>query len=347
MSFLSPLADLLSNAILFGTVIMLGALGEILTEKTGHLNLGIPGIVYLGGFGGWLGGFIFEKFVFAGLSGPVAGIILILISITFAIIFAVLGGLLYAFFTVSLRCNQNVTGLALTFISVGICSFGGQYALKELGYTGYAKATMTSDAFSWCLNIQFKMQGMDVVPAFFGKVFLGYGIMIFVAIIIAILMHLILTRTNVGLSLRSIGESPASADAQGINVNLYKYFGICIGAAIAGLGGVTYVMNYSSGIWATANSIESLGWLAVALVIFSTWKPLNAIWGSYLFALMFWIYNSAKSLFGINLNTVATYAVQMLPYLVTIIVLVLVSFRKKKELQPPASLGLSYFREDR
>ena len=341
---ITALSDLIHTSILFGSIIMLGALGEIITEKSGHLNLGIPGIIYLGGFGGWMGGFIFEKYIFT-FSG--AGPLLVLVSLIFALIFAALGGLIYAFFTVTLKSNQNITGLALTYLSVGICSFGGQYLLKVLGYSGYAKAVTTSNAFSWCFNIQFKMQALDGAGAFFGNVLLGYGLMVFVALGIAITMHFVLKKTNVGLSLRSVGESPATADAQGINVNRYKYLAITIGAAIAGLGGVTYVMNYSGGIWATANSIESLGWLSVALVIFATWRPINAIWGSYLFALLFWLYNYAHSLFGWTTNTATTYALQMLPYVISILVLVIVSLRKKKELQPPASLGLSYFREYR
>lgn len=341
-SFMLPLADYINNAIIFGTVIMFAALGEILTEKTGHLNLGIPGIVFLGGFGGWLGGFVFEKFIFADSAA-----LLIIITLLFSIIFAVIGGLIYSFFTVSLRCNQNVTGLALTFLSVGTCSFGGQFVLKTLGYTGYAKATQTVEAFSWCLNNELKLGASGGYAQFFGKALLSYGFMIFVAIIIAVAMHIVFKRTNVGLSIRAVGESPSTADAQGINVNKVKYFCICIGAAIAGLGGVTYVMNYQNGIWATANSIESLGWLAVALVIFSTWKPLNAIWGSYLFAFLYWLYNYTNSLFGISLNSKLTFLMQMLPYLITIIVLIIVSLRKKKELQPPGALGTSYFREDR
>jgi len=349
--FFSSFSSLINSAVIFGTVIMFGALGEILTEKSGHLNLGIPGIVYLGGFGGWLGGFIFEKYVF-GITNPntvtpFISIMLILITIIFAIVFAVIGGLLYALFTVTLRSNQNVTGLSLTYLSVGICSFGGQFALKSLGYSGYAKATATTNAFSWCFNNQFKMQSLNGFGAFVGNAFLSYGILIYVAIAIAIAMFLVLKKTNVGLSLRSIGESPSSADAQGINVIKFKYFSICIGAAIAGLGGVTYVMNYSSGIWATANKIESLGWLAVALVIFSTWKPINAIWGSYLFAALYWLYQYTKGLFNLQLNTIGQYALQMLPYLISIIVLIIVSLRKKKELQPPEALGLPYFREDR
>lgn len=340
---LTAIGSYINLAILFGTVVMFGALGEILTEKTGHLNLGTPGIVYLGGFGGWLGSFLAEK-----VMGVEFAPLLVIIAIVFSVLFAAIGGLIYAFFTVTLRCNQNVTGLALTFLGVGVCSFGGQYTLKTLGFSGTGKAVITSDAFTWCLNIQLKLGGSESnFVRFIGDAFLGYGFLVFVAIAIAIIMHLILKKTNVGLSLRSIGENPATADAQGINVTKYKYFGIVIGAAIAGLGGLTYVMNYSSGIWSTANNIEALGWLSVALVIFATWRPLNAIWGSYLFAFLYWLYNYVNSLFGLVINQQQQYALQMLPYVITIIVLIIVSLRKKKELQPPNNLGVSYFREDR
>ena len=108
-----------------------------------------------------------------------------------------------------------------------------------------------------------------------------------------------------------------------------------------------YVLDYNQGIWATTGQIEALGWLAVALVIFTTWKPLNAIWGAYLFGMLYWLYQFLPSILGIKVASYITDLVQMVPYVVTIVVLVVVSFRKKKENQPPESLGLSYFREER
>ena len=150
-----------------------------------------------------------------------------------------------------------------------------------------------------------------------------------------------------GLNLRAVGENPATADAAGINVTLYKYAATCVGAAICGLGGLYYVLDYNQGIWATTDQIEALGWLAVALVIFTTWKPLNAIWGAYLFGMLYWLYQFLPSLLGITVSSAMTDLIQMLPYVVTIGVLIVVSLRKKKENQPPAHLGLAYFREER
>lgn len=338
----ASLASYINDLIIFGSVVMFGALGEILIEKSGHLNLGIPGIIYLGAFGGWFGGFLLEKII-----GITFGPLLILSSLFFALLFSLFGSLIYAFFTVTLKSNQNVTGLALTYLSVGVCSFGGQYVLRLFNFDGYAKVSKTTDAFSMCPNILFKMQALDQITQFIGKAFLNYGFMIFVAVALAILMHYFLNKTNAGLSLRSIGENPATSDSQSIPVDKFKYLAIIIGGAIASLGGVTYIMNSSSGIWSTKNNIEAFGWLSVALVIFSTWKPLNAIWGSYLFAALYWLYNYSKSIFGLALNNTQQSLVQMLPYVITIVVLVIASFRKNRELQPPESLGLSYFREDR
>ena len=161
-------------------------------------------------------------------------------------------------------------------------------------------------------------------------------------IVLAVVLQLFLNRTRMGLNLRSVGENPATADAAGINVSRNKYLATCVGAGISGLGGLYYTMDYIKGTWANDGTIESLGWLAVALVIFATWRTVNAIWGSYLFGLLFWVY-----LIIPGLGRRDTYLFNMLPYLVTIAVLIFVSLRNKKENQPPASLGLAYFREER
>mgnify|MGYP002570223495 CR=1 FL=1 len=163
-----------------------------------------------------------------------------------------------------------------------------------------------------------------------------------IQIVLAVVLQLFLNRTRPGLNLRSVGENPATADAAGINVTKYKYLATCVGAGISGLGGLYYTMDYIKGTWANDGTIESLGWLAVALVIFATWRTVNAIWGSYLFGLLFWVY-----LIIPGLGRRDTYLFNMLPYLVTIAVLIFVSLRNKKENQPPASLGLAYFREER
>lgn len=324
-----------TSSIIYGTSIMYGALGEILTQKSGHLNLGVPGMMFLGGFAGFTGAFLYEKS--AAAPEP---FLMVMIPLLCAFLAGALGGLLYGFMTITLRANQNVTGLALTFLGVGIGSFGGVYVLAAAGFKSFAKASMTANLFTLNLN--------SVVEAgTFGDMFLSYGFMTYFAIVLAVVMHFVLKRTRVGLNLRAIGESPATADAAGINVTKYKYLSTAIGGGICGLGGMFYILVYCDGGWSTVNSIEALGWLAICLVIFATWKPLNAIWGSYLFAFLFWFYNYIPGLTGVSFPNYATDLVQMLPYLVTVVMLIIANLRKKKENQPPAALGLSYFREER
>ena len=138
-----------------------------------------------------------------------------------------------------------------------------------------------------------------------------------------------------------MGESPSTADAAGIDVARYKYVATCVGGAICGLGGLYFVMEYSGGTW-TNNGFGDRGWLAIALVIFARWNPLHAIWGSILFGALYILYLYIPGL-GRSMQEIF----KMLPYFVTIVVLVLTSLRKKKEDQPPESLGQPFFREER
>ena len=174
----------------------------------------------------------------------------------------------------------------------------------------------------------------------FGEVFLSYGFLAYLAIVIALVSAFILKRTKVGLNLRAVGESPATADAAGINVTRYKYVSTCVGGAIAGLGGLYYIVDYAK-VW-SSNGFGDRGWLAIALVIFSLWNPAASILGSFLFGGLYIAYLYIP---GLGRSTQAL--IKMLPYVVTIVVLISVSIRKKRENQPPAALGLSYFREER
>ena len=176
----------------------------------------------------------------------------------------------------------------------------------------------------------------------FGSIFLSYGFLAYLAIAIALLSAWILRHTRVGLHLRAVGENPNTADAAGIDVNRYKYVSTCIGSMIAGLGGLYYVMDYSSGIWSN-NAFGDRGWLAIALVIFTIWRPDTGVLASFLFGGLYILHMYIPS--GMNLAIKELY--KMAPYIVTIIVLVLSSIRNKRENQPPQSLGLPYFREER
>lgn len=343
MSF-SSLISWINSAIVFGTVIMYGAIGETFTEKSGNLNLGVPGIMYLGGIASLAGTFFYEN-----STDDPSAVLCVIIALVCAFAAAAAGGLIYSFLTITLRANQNVTGLALTIFGSGVANFFGGSLVKLSGGVGQISVSTASSAFR--AQIPWLSSSLGSIS----KIFFSYGWLVYVAIIVAILSQYFLNKTRAGLCLRAVGENPATADAAGINVTKYKYLSTCIGAGICGIGGMFYVMDYIKGTWANDGSIEALGWLAVALVIFTIWKPINAIWGAYLFGLCYWLYvympkgisEVLAKMFNLSKITYMQNLYKMLPYLVTIVVLIVVSFRKKREYQPPASLGLPYFREER
>lgn len=327
---MTQLLALLQVSIAFGTVIMFGCIGEIITEKAGNLNLGVPGIMYLGAIFGLIGVFFYEK-----STEEPNKLLCILIATVCAFGASALAGLIYSFLTITLRANQNVTGLTITIFGSGVANFYGGYLNKLAGGVGQISVPATSAAFRTSLPFASEL-------GVFGKAFLSYGFLVYLAIILAVFMQYFFNKTRKGLALKAIGEDPATADAAGISVTKYKYLATCLGAGISGLGGLYYVMDYTKGTWANDGRIESLGWLAVALVIFATWRPVNSIWGAYLFGVLYWMY---QYLPGLTRRSQELF--KMLPYVVTLVVLIVSSLRKKREQQPPASLGLPYFREER
>ncbi len=322
----------LHRAIMQGIPLMLGSTGEILTEKSGHLNLGIPGIMYVGGISGVIGSFLYEQGVGPANINPALAV---LIPLLCSLASSLLMGLIYCFLTVTLRANQNVTGLALTTFGTGFGNFFGGSLIKISGNdVPSITLTATSNVFRTTFPFANKLGPL-------GTLFFSYSFLAYAAVIIAILAAWVLGRTRIGLNLRAVGESPATADAAGINVNRYKYVATCVGSMIAGLGGLYYVFDYANGVWSN-NAFGDRGWLAIALVIFCVWRPNISIFGSILFGGLFIVHNYIP-----NIDVSTQELIKMTPYLVTIIVLVATSMRKKRETQPPASLGLSYFREDR
>ena len=311
--------------------LLYGSTGETITEKCGNLNLGIPGVMYVGAICGVIGSFFYEH---AGV--PMNGFLAVLIPMVCCLAGSLLMGLLYCFLTVTLRANQNVTGLAMTTFGVGFGNFFGGSLIKLTGSEVPSIAlSATSSYFSRSLPFAKSM-------GWFGSVFLSYGFLAYLAIAIALTAAYVLRHTRTGLQLRAVGESPATADAAGIDITRYKYITTCIGCMIAGLGGLYYVMDYASGVWSN-DAFGDRGWLAIALVIFTIWRPNVSVLASMLFGGLYILYLYIPS--GMNLSVKELY--KMLPYLVTIIVLVISSMRNKRENQPPASLGLNYFREDR
>lgn len=334
------IASFISSAIPLGVPLLYGSTGEIITEKSGHLNLGIPGIMYAGGIGGVIGAFLFEN------SGAMAlthtssfyevliPFLAVAIPFLSAIVASLFMGLIYCFLTVTLRANQNVTGLALTTFGVGIGNFFGGSLIKLTDSDMPSIIlTQTSEYFRASLPIAEKL-------GWFGEIFLSHDFLTYLSIAIALVAAFVLNRTRTGLNLRAVGENPATADAAGIPVTRYKYVATCIGSAIAGLGGLQYVMAYANGVWSN-DAFGDRGWMAIALVIFALWKPTMAIFGSFLFGALCNVTFYAE---GLGTSKQLFY---MLPYVVTIIVLIITSMRKKREHQPPEGLGLPYFREER
>ncbi len=267
----------IQKAIGQGIGILFGANGEILTEKSGNLNLGVPGMMYMGGIAGLAGAFLYEKA--AATPIPVVGF---LIALVCALLAGALGGLIYSVLTISLRANQNVSGLALTTFGVGVGNFFGGSLSKLSGGVGQISVATTASAF------REKLPLLKDIPVL-GEVLFSYGFLTYFAILLSVYLAWYINRTRRGLNLRAVGESPATADAAGISVTRYKYLATCIGGAICGLGGLYFVMEYSGGTW-TNNGFGDRGWLAIALVIFARWNPLHAIWGSILFGALYILY---------------------------------------------------------
>ena len=322
-------AYILSRAVAQGLPLLFGSNGEILNEKSGNLNLGIPGIMVSGGVAGIAGALIYENSV-----AEPNGLVGLLVSLLCSVGCSLLLSLIYCFLTVTLRANQNVTGLALTIFGSGFGNFFGGAMSTILGISNTA-IPATAAAYKTPLVPFYDKLGA------IGTIFFSHGCMFYIALAIAFVSWFILKKTRVGLSLRAVGENPATADAAGINVTRYKYVATCLGGIIAGLGGLYYAVDYSNGLWDT-QSFGDRGWLAVALVIFVVWKPNLAVLGAFLFGGLY-----IAEIFVPGLTSATKEIFKMLPYVVTIIILITTSLMKKKENQPPASLGLPYFREER
>ncbi len=322
------------RAILLGVPLLYGSTGEIVTEKSGHLNLGIPGIMYVGAISGVVGSFLYENACGNDIANMNA-YLTVIIPLACAIIGAVLMGLIYSVLTVTLHANQNVTGLAITTLGIGLGNFLGA-SLINITDSELPSIALTKTSSFFTTKLPF---ADDL--GWVGELLFSHDFLTYFAIIIALVTSFVLNKTRVGLNLRSVGENPATADAAGINVSRYRYVATCIGSAIAGLGGLQYVMAYANGVWSN-NAFGDRGWMAIALVIFALWKPSIAILGSFVFGALC---NANNYIPGLGTETQELF--KMLPYLVTIVVLVFVSARKKREHLPPAHLGLPYFREER
>ena len=318
---MNTFVNFLHAALLAGTPLMFGTLGEIVTEKAGNQNLGVEGMMSIGAIAGFYVGFTTQNIVLAVLGAFLAGL---------------LSALIYAFLTVTLKANQNVTGLTLTIFGVGFANFFGDFLRESAGI----------DVLKLSDKITNTVQAIHIpvlsdIP-YVGKLFFQYNPFVYFGILLCILMGIYILHTRKGLNLCAVGENPGAADAAGVNVTRVKYFNILLGGGVCGIGGAYISLVLCGGIWVT-DSVNGLGWIAVALVIFASWNPFKAILGSFIFG----AFNILKFYIPKNIVTIPEAIFDMLPFLVTAIVLIVTSIRKSKENTQPAGCGINYFREER
>lgn len=308
-------------AVLAGTPLLFGTVGEILSEKTGHLNLGVEGMMSIGACAGFMAGYMTDSFVIAIIAAFAGGM---------------LSALIYAVLTVTFMANQNVTGLTLTVFGIGLSNFIGVYML-ERSENGTLKLPENITAQMRSISIP----GLSDIPVI-GELLFSYNPFVYIGIITAVIAGFYLQRTKLGLNVQAIGENPAAADAAGIQVTKLRYVNILLGGGICGVGGAYCSMIVNGGVW-ISNNVGGLGWIAVALVIFAAWKPVYAIYGSFIFGgLRILKYYVPK-----NTYSIPTAFFDMLPFVITAIVLIISSMKKSRGAHIPANLGINYYREER
>lgn len=312
--------SIVMTAILYGTPLVFAGIGELLAERSGVLNLGVEGMLLMGGVMAFL--------VSQRMTGP-SGLVLV-VAVLVAMAASTVMALIHAFVSITLRANQIVSGLALTIFAgvIGLSS----YIAEGNGLGGKAGKHQFRD-----LNL-FGLKRLPVI----GPVLFGQSAMVYLSWLVVIGAVLYLYRTRIGLHVRSVGESPQAADAMGINVIRYRYLHTLAGGALAGAGGAIFTLqiatNWIDGLTAGA------GWIAIALVIFSFWRPELLIAGAYLFG--------AFTSVGFDLQARGVTSIpsefwSALPYVMTIVALVLVSAGSvRRRLGTPGGLGIPYVREE-
>jgi len=303
---------ILSSAINAGTPILFAALGEIITERSGVLNLGIEGMMLLSAFTGFYVDYLTGDLFLAVIAGM-----------------AVSAGLamLHAFLTVILRANQIVSGLSITILGTSLASFLGDSLIGQPVENVFKKMDIPLLCKIPCLSAFFSQNLL---------VYISYFLVLFIGIFIY--------KTRTGLHLKVVGESPKTADSMGISVVWYRFLATVIGGAICGLSGI-YLSLFDTPSWMDKMS-GGRGWLAIAIVIFSRWNPFLALIGAYLFGGLVAMQFRAQA-FGFNFNI---YLLEMIPYIATILTLVIFSglfTKKRKDYASISSLGVPYDRESK
>lgn len=302
-------------AIGLGTPIVYATVGEILTERSGILNLGVQGMMMIGAVMGFWATFETGSLWLGVLAAMIAGAAL---------------SVIHAFNSVTLRVSQIVSGLALTIFGTGVAIFIGRAGAEPL------IGTPSREVFEPVLP-----QGLADLPIV-GPLVFGHDALIYLSWIVVAATSYYLFRTRPGLTLRAVGEDPASAEAAGIDVSKVRYIHVMIGGALAGLGGAYFSLALVPS-WQD-HPIGQAGWIAIALVILASWRPWRALWVAYLFGAAGRVNFTFQTL---EVNVPAD-LLSMLPYVLAIVaMLVLASGKRARLLGAPAALGIPYFREER
>jgi len=295
-----------SRSLAYGTPLLLGTLGEIYTERSGVLNLGVEGMMIMGAY---------SAFTTAYITGnPWLGIL----------VAAVVGGvfsLIHAFASVTLKANQVVSGLSLTMLGLGLSGMFGR------GWEGKPLPTTIP---------KITVPGLSKIPFLGPILFEGQNLIVYMAIILVPLLWYILYRTRIGITIRSVGESPATADSLGINVNRVRYVCVFVGGILAGVAGGYLSVAYRPA-W-TEGMTAGMGWIVIALTIFAFWNPAYGMLGAYLFAALYHL--------AFRLQPwVSPELLKAMPYAFAILVLIFVSRGTlQKRMGAPAALSLPYTR---
>ena len=324
----SLVVEILTQAVVYGTPILFAALGELLAERSGVLNLGVEGMMLVGAAMGFWGmqrapGSDAAALTLGVLTAAFAGLVM-------ALVFAIL--------VVSLRANQIVSGLALTIFAggLGLSSYLG----NDLGLADVPAKHQFAD-----IDV-FGLKDTPVV----GPILFHQSALVYLSWALTVAIALYLSRTRLGLNVRAVGENPGAADAMGINVTLYRYGHVLAGGALAGIGGACYSLAITPG-WTDGDSlVGGAGWIAIALVIFSFWRPELCLVGAYLFGGLAGGLPAAIQAHNPDIPAFfkTSEFLNSLPYLMTIIVLVMVSTSfARRRIGAPAALGVPYVREER
>ncbi|MEA1928893.1 MAG: ABC transporter permease [Candidatus Auribacterota bacterium] len=320
------ITTLLQSGLAQAAPIILVALGEIISERSGVLNLGLEGMMLAGALFGFMGTYFTGSLLVGCLVGIAAGTIF---------------SLIHAILTISFRANQIVSGLALTIFGGGFTAFLGSEPIAWLSNLFNAIPVEMSMAVPRASFRPIALPGLSQIPVL-GPILFNQNLLVYITILLIFGVWFMLNRTRFGLNIRSVGENPACAEVMGVPVNRTRYICVLIGGAFAGLGGAYLSLALSPG-WKEMMS-GGRGWVAIAIVIFGNWKAVLGSLGAFLFGSLY----ALDSILQAHGTMVPTHFLQMLPYLATIGFLVIARTKAfKKSMGAPEALTNPYHRESR